>query len=296
MIRIHSPKKKQNFFDIELKNPNQFSSYHFLEFHVILYPYAREVNSTHIFFNPFEEYVRDVHAGTHSAYSFLESSFGKYFGLFLGFIISFIFYLFKPDDLFSVESVVSIFVAYTIGKEIWSDIERALYSLSKGSKLRYQEDYYKYKLEKTTTLTTYSQLAKLRRYGKRSPLPEKIHFIQLSNSQTLRMFFEMKGLKNIQEDIHLLSVLVDKKVLNQFLKEGYLLGVKLSLSKKYFLLNKSIEYFQSIHLGELGCLEEDIWYPNSVLSKTVYSLGKFRYYKSKTVLKEKQIIELVNHK
>ncbi len=294
MIRVHYPKAKKNFFDIELKNPSQFYKYDFLEFHIILYPYSRDINSTHVLFNPFEEYVRDVNSGTQSAYSLIDSSFGKYFGLFLGFIISMIFYLLKPEDLFSVESVVSIFVAYTIGKEIWSDVERGLYSLTKGLKFRYQEDYYKYKLEKTTTLANYSQLAKLKRYGKRSPLPEKIHFIQLSNSQTLRMFFEMKSLKHIQEDIHLLSVVIDKKVLNPFLKEGYLLGIKISLSKRFFFFNKAIEYFQSIHLEELGCLEEEVWYPNSLLSKIVYSLGKFRYYKFKKVFQDQKIIELAN--
>ncbi|MCX8000555.1 MAG: hypothetical protein N3A69_16650, partial [Leptospiraceae bacterium] len=221
-------------------------------------------------------------------------SFSKYFGIFLGFLISVIFYIFKPEDLFSVESVVSIFVAYTIGKEIWSDLERALYSLTKSWKFRYQEDYYKYKLEKATTLTTYSQLAKLTRYGKKSPLPEKMHFLQLSNSQTVRLFFEMKSLKQIEDEIHLLSVIIDKDVTKEFWKSGYLLGIKLSLSKKSFFITKSDEFFQSIHLGEFGCLNEnEQWIKDATLSKVVYSCSKFRYYKSKKILNDKKIIEVI---
>lgn len=294
MIQILYPKPKSNYIDIQLKNLKQFHEYDLLECHIILYPYNREINSEHILFNPFEEYVKDVRAGTHSAYSIIETSFSKYFGIFLGFLISIIFSIFKPEDLFSVESVVSIFVAYTIGKEIWTDIERALYSLTKSWKFRYQEDYYKYKLEKTTTLTNYSQLAKLIRYGKKSPLPEKMHFIQLSNSQTVRLFFEIKSLKHIEEEIHLLSVIIDKRVTKKFWKSGYLLGIKISLSKRIFFYLKSIEYFQSIHLGEFGCLDEkEGWIKNATLSKIVYSFTKFRYYHSKKILCNQRIIEII---
>ncbi|MCX8000544.1 MAG: hypothetical protein N3A69_16595, partial [Leptospiraceae bacterium] len=268
MIQILYPQKQSNYLDIQVKNPKQFHNYDTLECHIILYPYSRNINSEHILFNPFEEYVKDVHSGAHSAYSIIEASFSKYFGIFLGFLISLVFYIFKPDDLFSVESVVSIFVAYTIGKEIWSDLERALYALTKSWKFRYQEDYYKYKLEKTTTLTTYSHLAKLTRYGKKSPLPEKMHFLQLSNSQTVRLFFEMKSLRQIEEEIHLLSVIIDKKVVKEFWSSGYLLGIKLSLSKKKFFMTKSYEFFQSIHLDEFGCLnEKEEWIKDATLSK-----------------------------
>lgn len=292
MIRVCKEKFSKNIFDIELEHPKSFAHLDALEVHIILYPYSREINSKHIVFNPFEEYAEDVLSGNHSAYSLIERSFAKYFGILLGGCIAGFFAYFKPEDLLSVESVVGIFAAYAIGKEMWADFERALYKLTKSKRLRYQESYYKYELEKTTTLTNYSQIAKKIRYGKSSPLPEKMHFMQLSNSQTVRLYFNPKEWDGFESDIHLLSVRIDKDKVQELHKHGFLLGVKVSLNKKRFFIKKSLEYFQSIHRGELGCLdEEQNWVRNAVHTKTVFSLGKFKYYAKRKTQENHKILD-----
>ncbi len=131
MILFHKEKYNKNIYDLELENPSNFSHFDSLEVHVILYPYSREINSRHILFNPFEEYAKDVVSGNHSAYSLIEKTFSKYFGILLGSFIAIVFAYFKPEDLFSVESIVGIFAAYSIGKEIWGDLEKALYKFTK---------------------------------------------------------------------------------------------------------------------------------------------------------------------
>jgi len=232
LILFNKEKYNKNIYDIELENPSSFFQLDSLEIHVILYPYSREINSRHILFNPYEEYARDVASGNHSAYSQIDKTFAKYFGILLGSFIAIVFAYFKPEDLLSVESIVGIFAAYSIGKEMWGDLEKALYNLTKKSKLRYQESYYKYELEKTTTLTSYSMIAKKVRYGKTSPLAGKMHFLQLSNSQTVRLFYEPSEWKDLKSNIHLLSIRVSPDKVLEFHKKGFLLGIKVSLNKK----------------------------------------------------------------
>ncbi len=139
-------------------------------------------------------------------------------------------------------------------------------------------------------------IAKKVRYGKTSPLPEKMHFLQLSNSQTIRLFYELKEWKDFESNLHLLSIRVNPDKVLEFHKKGFLLGIKVSLNKKKFFLTKSLEYFQSIHKDKIGCLnEKQVWVDNAVYTKTVYSIGKFRYYFKQNTLENHKILKVSIH-
>jgi len=228
------------------------------ECHVVLYPYSRRVTSEAIAFYPFEEYVKDVLSHQRSAYTRIHSPFNEAFGLLLGLMIAVVFAVFKPQDLLSIESIVSVFAAYAIGKDLWDDIDRALVQVSKEWRICFQDNYYRYQAEKPTTLTFYSLLAKRRRYGKSSLLPEQIDFIKQSNSQTLRMCFNTKDLVSLAEpSAHVHSIHIDPPLSEEFEKSGFLFGIKLSFNKSFLGIMKCFELFQSIDKDSIGCLDEE---------------------------------------
>jgi hypothetical protein len=128
-------------YDVELKNHRNLLRYSSMECHFVLYPYSRNMTSDHITFCPFEEYVKDIQSNQRSAYQEITSQFNKLFGLFLGVLIIVLFYFFHPGSLLSVESLLSLFGAYFIGKELWADIENILSNASSTWRIRYQPDH-----------------------------------------------------------------------------------------------------------------------------------------------------------
>ena len=118
IIRLQKNKDLPNIYDIEMQQLDELAQYDSVECHIVLYPYSRKICSKDIKFYPFEEYVKDILSHQKSAYAKSSSQFNKIFGLLLGLLITIIFFKFKPDDLFSVESIVSVFGAYFVGKEV----------------------------------------------------------------------------------------------------------------------------------------------------------------------------------
>ena len=292
VIRIHKNDALPNIYDVDVEGFERLCRYHSVECHVVLYPYSRHVGSQNIAFHPFEEYVRDVLSQQRSAYAAVTNQFNELFGLLLGLVIALVFVAFKPQDLFSVESIVSVFAAYTIGKELWDDIERAVINLTKNWRIRFQDSYYRYRLEKHTTLTSYSYLAKRRRYGRAALLPEKIDFIKQSNSQTLRMYFNMRDLHIAPEpSAHLHSIHVDPELLDEFERGGFMFGIKLSMNVRFLGLTRSLEVFQSIDNGSTGCLNQSgQWIEGAVFYRRTLTYGKLKWYVSKGILHDRRIV------
>lgn len=292
LITIRKNKEFENLYDIELNQTSLLKKFDSVECHIVVYPYSRLINSKHITFNPFEEYVKDISANNRSAYFKISNDFNKFFGLFLGSIISTFFAIYKPSDLLSVQSIVSIFGAYMIGKDIWTDIERKLIDLTKNKKFRYMNQYYNYELDKNTTLTNYLNLARRGRYQKSSILPYKIDFIQQSNSQTLRTYIDKYNLSHFEDNtIHLLSLRIHPTQLENFQKDGFLFGIKLSLNQNGLFREKNIELFQSLDKNELGCLDSTVWYIRSVYVRIASRIGRFKFFHKNYVEKN---IELIN--
>ena len=295
LIYLEKSPRHPNLYDVSLHGIDKLTEYDSIEIHIVLYPYSRRISSEQVSFYPFEEYVKDVESNHLSAYSKMLPKFQKFFGLTLGSLIAGIFYKYKPDDLFSVESIVAVFAAYSIGKEMWSDIERFFINISKRSRMRYTEDYYRYELEKFTTMTHYSTLAKQKRYGKTTLLPEKINFLELSNSQTLRMYFELAEIKEKKaKSAHIFSIHIDPTLHPDFVKYGHLFGVKLSLNQKKFGFTKKLELFQSLHNHEKGCLDdEEVWSKNAIYFRRVLTLGKIKYFLERGLITSKSLISYI---
>ncbi|MFL7807569.1 MAG: hypothetical protein ACK2VD_15465 [Anaerolineae bacterium] len=286
IIRLHKNDDVAYIYDVAVEDAPRLNAYSQVECHVVLYPYSRQISSQDLAFYPFEEYVRDVLSRERSAYVAVQEQFNETFGLLLGAAIALVFARFKPAELVSIESIVSVFGAYVIGKELWDDIERALVEVSKNWRLRFQEGYYRYRLEKHTTLTTYSYLAKRRRYGQAALLPERVDLIKQSNSETVRMCFDTRELPFPSGAAgHLCSIHVDPACVEAFEREGFLFGIKLSLNHRHLGITRSLELFQSIDHCARGCLDEEgNWTEGGVFYRRTFSLGRLKFYHQKGVL------------
>ncbi len=292
IIRLRKNEEVPYIYDVVMEGPQRLNAYSQVECHTVLYPYSRQVSAQDIAFYPFEEYVHDVLSHQRSAYAAIERQFNEMFGLLLGAAIALVFARLKPTELLSIESIVSVFGAYAIGKELWDDIERALVNVSTNWRLRYQEGDYRYRLEKHTTLTSYSFLGKRRRYGKAAWLPEQVDFIKQSNSQTLRMCFDTRDLGVPPgPSAHIHSIHVDPERLGELEEEGFLFGVKLGLNRRTLGVTRSLELFQSIDGGVRGCLDEEgEWVEGAAFARRTYSLGRLKFYHSSGIVEDARIV------
>jgi hypothetical protein len=293
-VRVRVNKKISHIYDVELGHLDELNRLSSVECHVAFYPYSRKITSDHFEFTPFEEYVNDIAAHQRSTYIKIKNRFCNVFGLFLGILIVGIFFAFKPQELLSIEPIISIIGAYFIGKELWGDIEDLLINISKNWRIRYIESYYFYRLEKHTTLSLYSRLAKKRRYGKEAILPEKMDLIQQKNSQTLRLFFNMKDLKPTKEAYaHMLSIRLDSKQLQEFENDGFMFGVKLSFNKRFLGVTRCREFFQSIDKDMKGCLKENgEWTNGAVFYRNTFRLGRVKFFINKGLIENKSIVDM----
>jgi len=267
-------------YDVELDQAGDLSGYSSVDCHLVVYPYSRKVNSHHLRVMPFEEYVADIVGRQRSVYIRVDER-GKYvFGAVLALALVAVFAEFRPVELLSLESIVSVFGAYMVGKEIWDDIERGLQHLSHRWRLRYVGGYYPFQLAGRSTLSQYSGLAKEVRYGRRSLLPEKLDFIQQSNSQTVRLRFEAGSLSSLDgKAAHIASLHVDREAAAEFRRAGHLFGVKLSLNRRRFWLERSLELFQSLDRGKPGCLDgAGRWREGEVFWRRTWRLGKVKCF------------------
>ena len=295
IILLRENEDLPNRFDVEMRGLDRLKAYDRIECHVVLYPYSRKICSDDIHFYPFEEYINDVLSNQRSAYAEMQSALDQVFGLLLGLLIALIFAYLKPASLLDIEAIVSVFGAYVVGKELWTDIERLLVNVSKNWRLRYQESYYRYRLEKRTTLTCYSYLAKRQRYGKAILLPAKIDFIKQSNSQTLRMCFDTEDLSAPPTpdtaqaaSAHIHSIHVDEGLIDDLVQEGFMFGVKLSFGRRVLGAMHSLEVFQSLTQASIGCLDDaGTWNKGALFYR---SLGRLKLYLNKGLVPGSSIL------
>lgn len=292
-IRIIPNKNHPQILDIELESFEEWKKYDSLEFHWVVYPYSREVAANHLEFHPFEEYVKDILDNQKSAYTRIQPSAPKRFGIFLGLVAALIVGYFHPEDFMSMEGIVSFFGAYIAGKELWADFDRYLVGFTRNFKLRYIEPYYSFRLEKNTTLAQYSAFAKKHRYEKKNITPEWMDYIEQSNSKTVRLKYEsLNTIDNTpRESLHLLSLHIEPSKIEAMLKEGYLLGVKISLNKRKGFLMKNTELYQSLSKKENGALNlKGEWMPGMFAKRITFTGGRWKFFKDYGKMIEGKII------
>lgn len=278
IVEIKQHAQFSHLFDVQLNHVHELSKYDFVECHLVIYPYDRRINSKNIKFSPFEDYLHDINHSQKSVYAPIVDNSGKIFGLILGLIIVFLFLWIKPNDLVSIESIVSILGAYQFGKEFWTDLEKSLIKITQDKKIAFTENYYSYALQKGT-LARYTTFARKQRLEMDAILPQKVEFIQQSNSQTIRSFYKTKDFKFVNNgSLHLLTVTVEKESLDHLLSSGFLIGLKISFTKKHWFTNSCLEMYQSINKDEAGCLDsQGNWTKAGILFKKSVFMGRIKF-------------------
>lgn len=294
IIKIKREKIDKHLFDVQLSRLDEIKKFHSLECSIFVYPFSRKINAANVAFNPFEEYVKDILSDQQTAYNKIFNHINNIFGLSIGLLIIGIFYIFKPEELFSVEAIVSVFGSYMLGKELWNDIESLIIRITRKLPIRLEEEKYAYRLERRSMLARYTFLAKKERYGISTYLPEKMHFIAQSNSQTVRMFFKTKDLQDFNsKKAHILTMRIDPELLNEFNDKGFMLTVRLNFNRKILWWIHHTELYQTVYTNNRGCLDErGNWHAKGIFYKQFTTTGRIRHYLAKEVMKNEELFTL----
>lgn len=288
-----SPNKNYpHIYEVELTNLAELAQYDSIEVHFVVYPYSREISAEKIEIHPFEEYIEDILDKQKSLYKKIEEGNAKRFGLGLALLALTIMTAFKPEEFLHVEALVSVFGAYVVGKELWADLEKYLVQFTQKGKIRFFTGYFSYQLERNTTFANYTQIAKKNRYEKDAIIPEKIDFIEQSNSKTIRLSILQEDLQKLvaEKSAHLFSIHLSEEIAHIFREKGRLFGVKISLNKHKWLYKKSVELYQSQNNAEFGALNEaNVWLPDSIFQRITFYIGKWKYYHKTFVIPKKKL-------
>ncbi len=295
-VDIAQNEKYPHIIDASLLLQPEIFQFDFFHCHLVIYPFARKISSENITINPFAEYTKDISDRRRSVYAPIINSAPQFFGLFLMFVLLtvVIILITYEKNIRYLEVLISLFGVYVIGKDFWDDIENFLSRLTKNWRLKYQDPYYTYELQKNTTLMRYSNLAKKERYGYTTILPERMDHIIASNSCTVRLLFEVEDFKGLDNDrAHLLSIRVDPTLLEEFTRWGYMIGVKLAFTRIHFgILETGYEMFQSIKNKETGSLNDKCeWLPETVVARKVWRIGKILHQSKGVVMENRRIME-----
>lgn len=292
LIRLKQNSDLAYIYEVELNNISALKQYDSVEVHLVLYPFARQILADNYRFTPFEDYANDISTRRRSLYSRVPQPANSIFGILLGIAIILLFLVIHPEEVYSLQSIVAILGAYFIGKDLWNDIEAGLVNISKDWKLRYQTSYYQYQVEKNTTLTNYSALARVQRYGKASLVPGQMEFISNANSKTIRMRFSQNELRAFDgETAHILAMRFDANLAQEFERAGFMFSVKVSLNSRAVMVRRAREIFQSLNAGQRGCLNfENAWLDDAALERDAYFLWHLRYLIRKQILPNSALV------
>ncbi|MBN1618138.1 hypothetical protein JW887_02230 [Candidatus Dojkabacteria bacterium] len=295
ILSIRKEVKNPEIFDITIDNISQLLKYNSVESTFFFYPFDLTTTAKSFTIQPFDEYVANISCSQQSTYRKIRF-FGKnFFGLILGLIIFIIFALIKPDDLVSVQSVVSIFGAYTVGKEMWDDIDSILSTITRALPVRWISQKYHYLREEYGTIRQFWEKARIHRYQKSSILPLKMDFIKHSNSKTVVLFFTKRSLKNSnKETARIASIIIKPEYISKIREKGFMFGVKIMLTKTFLFFNYDVELFQAMTTDgklKIGTVDSSyIWHEKTILLRKILRIGRLKLYLSKENRKEELII------
>jgi hypothetical protein len=291
--RKFSKNKRFPELEIFLTELNVLKKYSEIELSISFYPYQRKVKADHFHLDPYEDYVADLVEGQRSTYQEIHDTSPQLFGIALGGAIFSYFLAFHSQLLISVESLVSIFAAYTVGKEIWQDIDVFLQDYTQSWRVRWVQQSFYYVLQQFGTLQRFWQLARKKRYGYQLTLPDEIDFISHSNSKTVEMLFKRKNLQPLNlQSLRILRIVFDQKVpALQVPVNGFLI-CRVALIQKFLGFRWVTEYYQGADATQMGTLDtQDHWHTDKSLEKRFFTFGRLVYYLQQPRLVEKKIID-----
>lgn len=252
---------------------------------MFIYPYSRRVNANNFRIMPYEEYINDLASGRRTAYRLISRIEANSFGLILGVLIFLVFFHWKPVDLFSVQSVVSIGAAYVLGKEMWVDIDSWLINFTAGWRMKWKQWEYFYEQEVQGTIEEMWLRAREKRYETKFLIAEKMDFVGQSNSKLIEVGLPVST--GEKDRYHVLTLDFNQNCYPDVVRKGFMLGVKLGLEKNYGGLIVKREFFQGQDNGEVGAMVGGKWRKGACLVRTTLELYRLKIYLFEKMIEEK---------
>lgn len=290
-IAILQNENAENIFDINIDFPNKTKDIHSYEVQLMIFPYSRLIAANNITIYPFQELQNDLEQGESNTYSLIQDSADKGFGILISFLIFLIFLIFNPNEIFSIQSIISILSAYAIGKEFWRDLDNFLVNFSKNKNIRFLDRIYKYQQNQLSTIFENSRLAELRRYGIESIHPDEFSLISSSNNVILRTKFDAKSLNDNREN-HFGSFHVKKSLADEFLEKSFLIGSKITINKKVGFVLVSTEYFQTFDNGKYGAVKGRLWHEDASFVRYTISIWRLKMYLDIAIKENTKVLEI----
>ncbi len=250
---------------LRLEEPS--NNYTEFELSLVVYPLNTNINADDFLILPFDEYTDEAEDEQRSAYLPKVDNVSKVFGLIISIVILIFFLIFLPQDLFSVQSVISILGAYTLGKDFWKDIENVLVKLTQNRRLSYKENQYYYFLKRNSTLDEFLEYSRELRYKANFFFPQKMDLIKESNSKTFKGFY-----KNFEKG----AILFIKNLKNEDF--NYSFSMKFSGIRKVLFIEFIDEYFQLLNDSASGAVVNDELLNDKVLVKRIVRIGNLKWY------------------
>jgi hypothetical protein len=273
-----------------LINTKKLKHLNSVEVSIMLYPYSKILNSNSFKILPFEEYIDDLNKSKRSSYKIIDDFTDKLFGMILGILIFLIFLIIDPNQLLSIESVISIFGAYTVGKEIWIDLEEFLINRTLNSALTFKKKKYFYSKVHFGTIENFWELARRIKHSGKTLLPTKVDFIEQSNSKNIQMFFSMKDLKSVNSESALIANFSFEEVFYKHLnKDSYMMTFEFIKNRKFMGISFSKEYFWAKSRGENGIIHQNKFIPNKILLKRLIRIRRFEIYLGSKIITEDKL-------
>jgi hypothetical protein len=287
-------------YALEITPSPEFKRYSDIEVELILYPY-RNPNTTEegVRIQPYDSYLEDLTSNQKTLYSPNLSYGANIFGLLLGLIITLIFWFFNQGELFGLQSIVAIIGVYLVGKEIWKDVEQGLIHLTERWRIRYYPSDYSFRLRSETTLDLYARFARAKKYRRELVLAHSLDMVRRSGSRDLKMLFPSSQFTVVanptRPELRLCVVSFNQEVLKDFEEDKFLVAVKMSLNRKFFIFSYNLEWFEAKAGDEMGCLDiHGGWHNKAVFSRTAIMIGRMKIYLTARILPKTTIFQVAN--
>lgn len=280
-----APESDNNTVKVSINKLKGLSKFSSLELTLFLYLLDDTLDADSFKLLPYEEYIRDVEAGKRSSYQKIGVNSGKWLGIALGIIILAVFAIVKPEDIVSIESLVSILAVYTIGKELWTDIDSFLGRITKRLPVKWVDPSFYYERESFGTIQRFWTFSREKRVRGKTTLASKLDFVNHSNSKTVELGFG-KNLLQSSKESQILNISFKNKSKSKLQKMGYVIGTKVSLNRNLLGISLRKEHFQLFDSSEneVGTISlNQKFLPNTCFIRDTVTLGRLKLYlKSKT--------------
>ena len=108
------------------------------------------------------------------------------------------------------------------------------------------------------------------------------------------MFFNMNDLQSFNAPTaQILSIQLDPTVWDDLKDSGFMLGIKLSLNKRFFGITRCWELFQTLDKFDKGCLNQNgQWKKNAIFFRNTLTLGRLKYFHKSGTINDTILIDI----